>query len=96
MLTPDPCGQARHNSEGKKNNMPNGNIDFVLGQVLARLSVNDEDHKEIKELLKEMTAAQTICNNKVIALETRAKVWGGIAGFIVAAIISAVGWIIKH
>lgn len=76
--------------------MTNGSLDFTLGQIMAQLENNDAAHEEIKTLLKEVAAAQTICNNKVLTLETKAKVWGGMAGIIMGAIISAIGWVIKH
>ena len=71
-------------------------LDFTLGKILTRLEVNDEDHQEIKVLLKDLALSQKICNDKVIALETKAKVWGGVMGSVVGIIIAAVGWFVKH
>ena len=71
-------------------------LNFLLGQIVTRLDNNDYDHAEIKGLLKDVTKFQIVCNEKIIALETRAKVWGGIAGVIMGGIISAIGWVLKH
>lgn len=73
----------------------NGNLDFLLGKIVEKLDINEIDHKEMKNILKEMSVTQSIVNNRVTALETKAKIWGGIMGVITGTIVAIIGWFIK-
>jgi hypothetical protein len=91
----------------KENNMVNGSIDFVLGQIQAKLEDNDIAHNDIKGLLFNLHTKLDTLNtstNKTITdlcsdvegLKVRASVWGGTVGFIVSAIMGIVGWFVVH
>lgn len=67
-------------------------LNFLLGKMVARLDNNDEDHQEIKKILKEVKDCTTCMGNDITALKTKASIWGAVMGFIVSTIVVVIGW----
>ncbi len=71
----------------------NGDIQYQLGKINARLDTNDQVHYEIKTLLEKMDGKLDTACGDMIALKTKAKIWGAIAGFIASAVLTVIGWV---
>jgi len=83
--------------------MTNGTIDFSLGQIEAKLDLNEAAHKEIKDTLSQIftkldstnTTITNICGD-IGTLKGKASLWGGIIGFVVSAIMGVASWFMVH
>lgn len=67
-------------------------LNFLLGKMVARLDNNDEDHREIKKILKEVKDCTADMGKDITALKTKASVWGAVMGFIVSTVVVIIGW----
>lgn len=83
--------------------MSNGTVDFILGQIEAKLDLNEVAHKEIKETLSQVFAKADLTNKtiqdmcgEIGALKAKASVWGGVVGFIVSAVMGLASWLALH
>lgn len=87
--------------------MPNGNIDYILGQIQAKLEQNDITHEEMRGILSNLDRKLDAfygSTNKTITglcadvggLNGKASVWGGFVAFIVSAIMGVIGWFVVH